>query len=108
MPENPNLIFPLERVYSDNPNPEHKFYKLLGCYFDEYLSFDKHVDYICAKISRANFCIKRVSNDLSLKALCSLYFALVHPHLLYCSIILSCASVSAQKLILTLQKKRLE
>jgi Reverse transcriptase (RNA-dependent DNA polymerase) len=105
MPENPNLIFPLERVYCDNPNPEHKFYKLLGCYFDEYLSFDKHVDYICAKISRANFCIKRVSNDLSLKALRSLYFALVHPHLLYCSIILSCASVSAQKRILILQKK---
>jgi Reverse transcriptase (RNA-dependent DNA polymerase) len=105
MPENPSLIFPLERVFNENPNPEHQTYKLLGCFFDEYLSFDKHVDYICAKISCSNFCIKRVSNVLSLKALRSLYFALVHPHLLYCSIILSCASASAQKRILTLQKK---
>jgi hypothetical protein len=35
----------------------------------------------------------------------SLYFSLVHPHLLYCSIILSCASNLNQKRILTFQKK---
>jgi hypothetical protein len=97
-PENPNLMFSLERVYVNNPNDEHKYYKLLGCYLDEYLLFDKHVDYVCAKITKSIFCsIKRVSNQLSYKALRSLYFSLVHPHLLYCSLILSCATNANQK-----------
>ena len=88
----PKNIFMLERVYTGNPEQEHRFYKLLGVYLDEYLSFDKHVSYICAKLSRANFCIKRAANKLSKKALTSLYYALVHPHLLYCNNILNCTS----------------
>ena len=64
----PNNISILERVYIDidNPEQEHKYYKLLGVYLDEYLSFDKHVSYICAKLARANFCIKRAANKLSI------------------------------------------
>jgi hypothetical protein len=104
-PVNQDLIFPLERVFTENPNAENRYYKLLGCYFDEYLKFDKHVSYICAKLSRAIYCIRRVSNMLSLKALKSLYFALFHPHLLYCAIILSCSSNTNIKRILKLQKK---
>ena len=92
LPNNHSNIFKLERVYNDNPNIEHKSYKLLGVYFDEYLSFDKHCSYICAKLSRSIFCIKRASNKLSLKSLRSLYYALVHPHLLYCNTILNCTS----------------
>ena len=45
LPNNHSNIFKLERVYNDNPNIEHKSYKLLGVYFDEYLSFDKHCSY---------------------------------------------------------------
>jgi hypothetical protein len=104
-PVKPELIFPLERVFTENPNADNRFYKLLGCYFDEYLNFDKHVSYICAKLYRAIYCIRRVSNILSIKALKSLYFALFHPHLLYCSIILSCSSESNIKRIYRLQKK---
>ena len=88
----PSNIFELERVYLDNPITDSKTYKLLGVYFDEYLNFDKHVSYLCSKIARSIFCIKRASNKLSLKSLKSLYFALVHPHLLYCSNIISCTS----------------
>jgi hypothetical protein len=51
---------------------------------DEYLSFNKHVSHICAKITRSIFCIKRAANFLSLKSLKSLYYAMIHPHLLYC------------------------
>ena len=79
----PKNIFMLERVYTDNPEQEHRFYKLLGVYLDKYFYFDKHVSYICAKLSRDNFSIQRASNKLSKKALTSLYYALVHPHLLY-------------------------
>ena len=101
----PNNISILERVYIDNPEQEHKYYKLLGVYLDEYLSFDKHVSYICAKLARANFCIKRAANKLSIKALTSLYYALVHPHLLYCNTILNCTSAKNLTKIAKLQKK---
>ena len=104
----PNNISILERVYIDNPEQEHKYYKLLGVYLDEYLSFDKHVSYICAKLARANFCIKRAANKLSIKALTSLYYALVHPHLLYCNTILNCMSAKNLTKIAKLQKKQLE
>ena len=104
----PNNISILERVYIDNPEQEHKYYKLLGVYLDEYLSFDKHVSYICAKLARANFCIKRAANKLSIKALTSLYYALVHPHLLYCNTILNCTSAKNLTKIAKLQKKQLE
>ncbi len=57
-PEDPSLIFELERVFSTHPNPIHREYKLLGVYFDEYLNFDKHVKTVCAKLTRANYCIR--------------------------------------------------
>ena len=101
-------IFKLERVYSDNPNIDSRNYKLLGVFFDEFLSFDKHISYICAKLSKANFCIKRASNKLSLKSLKALYYALVHPHLLYCLNIISCTSAKNIARIVKLQKKLLE
>ena len=44
-------MFKLERVYLDNPIIEYRTYKLLGVFLDEYLGFDKHISYICAKLS---------------------------------------------------------
>ena len=105
LPNDPSNIFKLERVHNENPSLEHRSYKLLGVYFDEYLSFDKHSEYICAKLSRSIFCIKRASNKLSHKSLRSLYYALVHPHLLYCNNILNCTSATNLSKIKKLQKK---
>jgi hypothetical protein len=39
-PENPELIYPISRIYNDG---DEKSFKLLGVLFDEYLSFDEHV-----------------------------------------------------------------
>ena len=71
-------MFKLERVYLDNPIIEYRTYKLLGVFLDEYLGFDKHISYICAKLSKATFCIKRASNKLSLKSLKALYYCCIH------------------------------
>ena len=106
--QDPNNIFKLERVFLDNDNPEHQTYKLLGVHFDEYLNFDKHTSYICAKLSRSLYCIKRASNKLSKKSLLSLYYALIHPHLLYCINILSCTSKSNLFRLQIMQKKQSE
>jgi hypothetical protein len=104
-PHDTSLVSALERIHSMHIDVNMRHYKLLGVYFDEYLSFDKQTQHICAKISRANFFIKRASNLLSKKSLRSLYFALIHPHLLYCINILSCTSNGNISRIATLQKK---
>ena len=106
-PQDPNNIFKLERVFLDHVNPDHQTYKLLGVHFDEYLNFDKQTSYICSKLARSIYCIKRASNKLSKKSLLSLYYALIHPHLLYCINILSCTSKSNQQRIQKMQKKAL-
>ena len=63
------------------------------------------MSFICSKLTRSIYCIKRASNKLSKKSLMSLYYALIHPHLLYCINILSCTSKSNLQRILKMQKK---
>ncbi|MFN9960867.1 MAG: reverse transcriptase domain-containing protein, partial [bacterium] len=58
-PEDPNLIFPITRIHNEG---EEKSFKLLGLLFDEYLSFDSHVDNLCSKIAKSLFCMNRIKN----------------------------------------------
>jgi hypothetical protein len=60
---------------------------------------------MCKKINRALYCIKQAKNNLSLQALKALYYALVHSHLTYCPIILSCTSKNNINCIAKIQKK---
>ncbi len=104
----PHKIIPLERIYNLHPNPELRSYKYLGILLDEYLSFNYHYDLICKKISKGLFCLKRAKNILNIKSLKSMYFALVHSHLLYCSLVVGCTSESNIKRVSILQKKQSE
>ncbi len=101
----PKLVFKLERIYDKHPNEKPRSFKLLGVFFDENLTFNKHCSYVGSKLSRSIFCMKRAANFLSLKSLRSLYFAMVHSHLIYCPIILSCTSSTNLSTIGKLQKK---
>ena len=101
----PIIFLNLNEFFSKTKIPEHQTYKLLGVHFDEYLNIDKHTSYVCAKLSRSLYCIKRASNKLSKKSLMSLYYALIHPHLLYCINILSCTSKSNLSHLQKIQKK---
>ncbi len=74
-------------------------------YLDEQLTLNKHVSHVCAKLSRANYMLRRVANFLSAKCLRTLYFSLFHSHLLYCTIILNCTSQSNLNRISILQRK---
>jgi hypothetical protein len=58
----PNLVYKLDRVHDNNNDENMKSFKLLGVYFDEYLSFNKHISMLAAKLSRANFLLRRVTN----------------------------------------------
>jgi hypothetical protein len=74
-------------------------------YLDELLSFDDHISHLCSKIAQSNFIINRAKNFLPQTALRTLYFALVHPHLLYCQPIYSCTSSKNLGKLEKLQKK---
>ena len=54
--DNPEQIFPLERVNSSHLCPSSHTYKLLGIHFDEFLAFDAHVNFLAAKLSKLLYC----------------------------------------------------
>jgi len=101
----PLLITEIERCHNNHPTNSCKTYKLLGVYFDENMSFDHHITSLCNKMSRSLYCINKAKNFLTSKSLITLYYALVHSHLTYCPIIVSCASASNINKILKIQKK---
>jgi hypothetical protein len=100
----PSLIHKLDKVCDNNNDDNMKSFKLLGVYFDEYLSFNKHISILAAKLSRANFLLRLVSNFVSNNTMRKLYFSLFHSHLLYCSNIYSCTSLANINRISILQK----
>ena len=104
-PDNPDNITKLIRVHNDNPDKQSRTYKFLGLLLDEYLSFDDHCTSLCNKLSKSNFIINRAKNFLPQHSLKTLYFALVHPHLLYALPIFSCTSQKNITAIFNMQKK---
>ncbi len=100
-----NLTLNLERIYDNRPDPKMRWFKLLGVFVDETLTFKKHASSLCAKLARSIFCKKRVAHLVSMKSLRSLYFALVYSLLLYCPIILNCMSRTNIHYISRLKRK---
>jgi hypothetical protein len=66
-----------------NNSSETKAVKFLGVLIDENLTWKPHINYIKSKISRAIFAINKVKNILPRSALKSLYYSMVHCHLMY-------------------------
>ena len=98
-------ITKLERVHNDNTDINSRTYKFLGVHLDEYLSFDTHCTLLRNKLAKANYIINRAKNLLPLRSLKTLYYALIHPHLLYALPIYSCTTQKNTTAIATLQKK---
>ena len=67
---------------------------------DEHLTFNYHVKKIINKINSAMFHISAVRSFLSKASLTKLYYALVHPHILYCLPVYSFTSLANRKKIL--------
>jgi hypothetical protein len=99
------LISTLERYHDNHPQPECRSYKLLGIFLDEHLSLDYHVTHICNKLTRSLYCIKQAKHLIPLEGLKSLYFALIHSHLNYCTLIFSGITASNRQRIEKVQKK---
>jgi len=103
--DNLSDIVYLDRITSNNVVLELRNYKYLGILLDENLNFNQHVDYICKKLSRGLFCLKRIKSLVDEKVLKTIYFSIFHSHLLYCSTIVGCTSNSNIQRICKLQKK---
>jgi hypothetical protein len=99
---NLDLCIPIERVTAHSAVPAVKF---LGVYFDCELNFKYHIRTICAKTSRPfTYMLRTCKNLLLQKALKTLYYSLVHSHLVYGNQIWSSASAFAISELLRKQK----
>jgi hypothetical protein len=96
------LKIPIERISIYSTIPAIKF---LGVHLDPKLNFKYHLSQILKKISRALYIIQSTKNMLSEKSLKSLYYALVHSHLIYGIHIWSCTSASNLNGLEKIQKK---
>ncbi len=83
------LVSVLERYHENHPQPDCRSYKLLGIFLDEHLSLDYHVTHIYNKLTKSLYCIKQTKQLIPLGGLKALYFALIHSHLTYCTLIFS-------------------
>ena len=101
-PDLPENLFYIERIHGAGAT---RNFKLLGILIDEYLSFEDHIDLLCAKISKSLYIINRSKNFLPKTSLLTLYFALIHSHLSYCTSIYGCAQKTKLTKLFVKQKK---
>jgi len=81
--------------------------KFLGVYIDDDLSWKHHITQVGIKISQCVGVLNRVKHYLPHGVLLSLYYTMIHSHLLYCIIVWGGACQSNLKLIINLQKRAL-
>jgi hypothetical protein len=90
--ENPSLVHKMEQINSLSKTPAMRF---LGVFFDPQLSFKYHVEL---------FILRTVKNILTPSALKSLYYSLIHCHLIFASPIWSICNQQLQNDLLKKQK----
>ena len=69
---------PIERVYSA---------KFLGVQIDPQLSWVKHIDYTCKKLSKCCGILSKAKRILNKSTLITLYYTFAYPYFTYCNII---------------------
>lgn len=85
------IIPPKERLVTPNLNIQidssaiavQDSVKYLGIRIDNKLNFNNHIHFLEAKISKSVGILAKLKHVLPKKALTTLYFTMVHPHLLY-------------------------
>ena len=82
-----------------------EFTKFLGVIIDHKFTWQRHINFIAIKISKALSVLSRLKHKLPKNCLLSLYYSLVYPHFNYCIIIWGCASKTHMNKLLVLQKR---
>ena len=94
----------LDLSISDTPIEQVEEHKLLGLVIDQHLSWQSHLDYICAKVAQRLALLRRIKSFLSTDERHIFYRAMVAPLYEYWCIILGDASKHIANRITTLQK----
>ena len=97
-----NLVNKISIVSGDSNDTAIKF---LGLHIDPNFSFKTHVLNICKKVSSALYFMRTAKNFLNSRALTSLYYSLIHCHIIYAIQIWSICSQDLINKLFTLQKK---
>ncbi len=100
--ENNDYITPISRVSCIGTDLSIRF---LGLQIDPDLNFKTHTTQIIKKISSALYFLRTAKNFVTEKALKSIYFSLIHSHIIYAIQIWSSCSQNIINKIFTLQKK---
>lgn len=80
-------------------------YKYLGVVVDNELKFDKHIDYLCKKISKKIGFLSRVGRCLSMETRKIIYNTIVLPHFTYCCTLLFMANKTDVQRLQKLQNR---
>ena len=62
-------------------NCNEKYFKFVGHFIDDNLSWEGHVQHICKKLASANYALNSTKNFLPLKIRRTIYFSLFDSHL---------------------------
>jgi len=92
----------MERITGDEDNHSIKF---LGVLIDPALNFNYHVQLIRKKISCSLYFMRSCKNVLTYKALVSMYYALIHSHLVYAIQFWSSCNSQSTNSLFKLQKQ---
>jgi len=101
----PDLINNVQIVSLSNQDSKNRSVRVLGVFLDEFLKLDDHIYHIRSKILHSLFKLNRAKCLLSKKSLTLLYYAHVHSHLNYCSVILSLTTKKNLDSLFILQKR---
>ena len=79
--------------------------KYLGIYIDQQLNWQEHINSICKKISPIIGILSKIRHLVTFPILRQLYYALIHPHILYCIEAWGSAYQNHVKPLIILQKR---
>ena len=82
-----------------------EFHKILGVTLDSNLSFKYHINDVCNKLSRSINLLFNLKDLMPAHVLKTMYYAYVHPHLLYCLPLWGSACPTHLQSIFLLQKR---
>ena len=81
------------------------YVKYLGVYLDKNLSFQKHINTVCGKMSKSIGIMHRISFFCPKLVLLKIYYSLIYPYLIYCNVVWGGACITHVNRVLVLQKR---
>ena len=81
------------------------FTKFIGVIVDDKLSWNKHTQHICKKLSRSIGIISKIKHNLTKESKLTLYYGLVYPYLQYCNVVWGSACAKTLQPLLVKQKQ---